>query len=158
MKVLSGLRPGELVFCVVLLLLSATAFWQSYAIEGFQSLSGPGFFPMAATCVMTICAGLILKDAMAARYQAQPPETSAIGYLFPPRFLVIVPMMVAFAALMPQVGFFLAAAAFIFAAILFLWRKNLLLSIAITLLSIGVIYVIFRILFSVVLPTGRLWQ
>lgn len=158
MKIIDGQRPGELDIGIVLLVFSVCAFWKSYAIEGFSSLTSSGVFPMLASGVMIISGIFILAKTARLPKSQENSETSAIGYLLPAKFVVFVPMMIAFAAAMPWVGFFPSAAGFIFIAISFLWRKNVIRTIFITLLSVCAIYVIFRLLFKVVLPTGVLWQ
>lgn len=158
MKIAEGSRPGDLVFTLILLAFSAWAFWQAYGISGFDSLSGPGVFPMLASGLMVLSALAILAKSLRNMSAARSPDTGFLPYLFPVRFLVFVPMMVAFAVAMPWIGFFLSAAGFVFASIAFLWRKNFVWTVMITALSIGGIYVVFRVIFQVVLPSGSVWQ
>lgn len=158
MKIILGRRPGELAIGIVLLAFSCWACWQSYRIEGFDSLSGSGVFPLLASSVMVVSGAFILAKSIKLPRAKEEAEASAVSYLFPLKFLVFVPLMVAFAAAMPALGFFTSAALFIFVAIYFLWRKNLLTTILVTAISICAIYVIFRVLFKVVMPAGALWQ
>jgi putative tricarboxylic transport membrane protein len=158
LKIIIGLRPGELAFVAVIVAFSGLAFWKAFEIDGFSSRSGPGVFPMVASAVMIISGIFIFIDALRKRASNRPTELSAFSYLFSSKFLAFVPMMVIFAVAMPWVGFFPAASGFIFAAISFLWHKNLILTIMVTALSSAAIYVIFRVLFQVVLPKGVLWQ
>ncbi|MEO0382555.1 MAG: tripartite tricarboxylate transporter TctB family protein [Pseudomonadota bacterium] len=158
MKVEQGPRPGEIVFSVCLLAFSGWALWQSYAISGLESLFGPGVFPMLASAVMVLSGLSILGRTLKERRGQSDNPSSVFAYLFPIRLIVFAPMMVAFAAAMPWIGFFPSAALFILASIAFLWRRNLIWTLAITALSVVAIYVIFRLVFQVVLPSGVLWS
>lgn len=158
MKIEEGTRPGDLVFTLILLTFSAWAFWQAYGISGFESLSGPGVFPMLASGLMFASAVAILAQSVGNASSPRNSEAGFFSYLFPFRFIVFVPIMIAFAVAMPWIGFFPSAAGFVFISIAFLWRKNILWTASITVLSIGAIYVIFRLIFQVVLPNGTVWQ
>lgn len=158
MKIIEGRRPGEVAIVIALLVFSGYAFWNSYAIDGFSSLTSAGVFPMLATGVMIISGIFIFAKSIKLPKHQDNSDTSAVGYLLPFKFVIFVPMMIAFAAAMPWIGFFPSAAVFIFFAISFLWRKNIVMTIFVTLISVCVIFVIFRLLFKVVLPTGVLWQ
>ena len=158
MKPVVNRRPGDLVFAAILLLLSAWAFWHSYSISRFESLSGPGVFPMLASGIMAICSFSTFVRTLSQRRESPAAVEGAFTYLFPFRFLLFATMMAIFAAAMPWVGFFPAAAGFIFLSIVFLWRRNLFWTALVTVISIGGVYLVFRIVFQVVLPTGALWQ
>lgn len=158
MKIEQRLHPGELVFSACLLVFSVWAFWQSYAISGLESLFGPGVFPMLASAVMILSGLAILVRALKERrLQSDDPEP-VLPYLFPLRLITFVPLMVAFAAAMPWIGFFPSAALFILASIAFLWRRNIVWTLTVTAISVVAIYVIFRLVFQVVLPSGVLWS
>lgn len=157
MKIEQGSRPGELVFAVALLAFSVWAAWQSYTISRFDSLSGPGVFPMLASAVMVLSGIAIAARALEKRRgQSRSPGPLA-PYLFPVRLVVFAAMMTAFAVAIPWVGFFPSAALFAFAAIAFLWRRGLVWALSITLIAVVAIYAIFRVVFQVVLPSGTVW-
>jgi hypothetical protein len=73
--------------------------------------------------------------------------------------VVLFTLLVAlYVAVIPGIGFLSASGGLLFVSIWTLWRKGPLWALAISLLSIGVIYLLFRIVFGVVLPGGSLWQ
>ena len=158
MKIAEGARPGDLVFTLVLLVFSTWAFWNAYGISGFDRYSGTGVFTMLASGLMFVSALAILVNSARNVRHSRTPQVGFLAYLFSLRFIVFVPMMIAFAISMPWVGFFPSAAGFVFFSIAFLWRQNLLWTGAITVASIGGIYVVFRVIFQVVLPSGSIWQ
>ena len=154
------LRPGEIAFALILLGFSLFAFSQAYGISGFSGMTTGGVMPMLATGVMTVSAGFILRDALA-RWRAGPgglrlAETAR--FLFPVRLLLFAALLAAYGAAIPRAGFLAASAAFLFVSIALLWRRGPLWAAGITALSILSVYVIFRLVFRVVLPTGTLWQ
>lgn len=52
--------PGELGFCLALLLFSLTAFYLSYGISGFSSWSSAGSLPLGASLVMCVSSLVII--------------------------------------------------------------------------------------------------
>jgi hypothetical protein len=52
--------PGESVFGLLMFLVSLVLFWQSYEISGFEALSSPGAFPMAASAMMAIASLIVV--------------------------------------------------------------------------------------------------
>lgn len=148
-------RPGELLFSVVLVVFSVAAFWQAYAISGFSGKTTPGVFPMLASGVMILSGLMILLSAA----RTPPSPGDAPGFftqVVSLNHIVLIGLVLGYVILMPLVGFVVSSALFLFCAFQFLWRKNPLVMLALTALSLGVIYVVFREVFQVVLPQGIL--
>jgi len=154
MKERSPLRPGELVFAILLAAFSALALWQAYRISGFTGLSTPGIFPMLASATMLIASAFILADALSRRRIESGAQTPVLTL----RLVVFVAMVAAYVFAMPWVGFMLSSAIFLFAGFTVLWRRSLLVSLALTAGTLAVIWIIFRLVFQVVLPRGTLLQ
>ncbi len=150
-------RPGELVFVILLLLASLWLFWQSVLISGFSGLSTPGVFPMLASGVMVISALWILRDT-AKRAPDGGGISRFVEQITPLRQVVMLGLVALYVALMPWLGFVVASGVFLIATISFLWRRNFFLTVGISALALGVIYLIFRVAFQVVLPRGTLLQ
>jgi hypothetical protein len=150
-------RPGELVFVVLLLLASLWLFWQSVLISGFSGLSTPGVFPMLASGVMVVSALWILRDTA-----RRAPDGGGINRFLeqvtPLRQVVMLGLVALYVAVMPWLGFVVASGLFLVAAIGFLWRRNIFLTAGLSAVALGVIYLIFRVAFQVVLPRGTLLQ
>lgn len=150
-------RPGELVFVVLLVLVSLWLFWQSVLISGFSGLSTPGVFPMLASGVMVVSALWILRDT--ARCTPDGGGFSRfVEQITPLRQGVMLGLVALYVAVMPWLGFVVASGLFLFATISFLWRRNLFLTAGISAVALGVVYLIFRVAFQVVLPRGTLFQ
>lgn len=151
-------QPGELVFSLAVLIFSLFAAWQAWTIAGFSSLSSAGVFPMIATFTMVV-SGLIIV-AQAAR--AQPAAERDVAARFfaevtPFRLIVFALMIVGYMLALEPAGFLISSFAFLFAGMAFLYRRNILISLVVSAFSLAVIYVVFRHVFSVVLPAGRLF-
>lgn len=152
------LRPGEQFFALLLVIFAGFVFWESYGISGFSGLTTGGVLPMLASGVMVVTALVTLSETL----RKQSPDKSGIrdvvSYLFPLRVVLFTVLVAVYVAIIPSVGFLFASGGLLFISIWVLWRKGPLWSLAISLLSIGVIYLLFRVVFSVVLPVGSLWQ
>ncbi|MCB1621292.1 MAG: tripartite tricarboxylate transporter TctB family protein, partial [Thiothrix sp.] len=118
------LHPGESVFGWLILLFSLFAFYQSYKIAGFSSLSSPGALPMAASAIMVVAACLIVIS----NFSRPHPETGGIKtfmtQVFPPTVAVFCGFILLFAILLESLGFILTAFLFLFASIWFLQKRG----------------------------------
>ena len=151
------LRPGELLFAVLITGFSALALWQAYEISGFSGLSTPGIFPMLAAATMLISALFILSDAGSRRSAGGSMEASPTRVLS--SRLVIVALLVAgYVLAMPYVGFMVCSSVFLFLSFAFLWRRRIWISLLLTAGTLAGIYLVFRMIFQVVLPRGSLLQ
>lgn len=151
-------RPGEMVFSLLLVVFSVTAFWQSYAISGFTGLSEPGVFPMLASATMLVSSLLILKDVVSKPENPEAGFTRFRQQIVPLRLVGVILLILAYVVAMPLLGFVASSAGFLFLSFWYLWRKGPLVSAALTVVSLAVIYFIFRQVFQVVLPQGSLTQ
>ena len=151
------LRPGELLFAVLVTGFSALALWQAYEISGFSGLSTPGIFPMLAAATMLISALFILTDAGSRRSAEGPMEASPTRVLS--SHLMVVALLVAgYVFAMPYVGFMVCSSVFLFLSFAFLWRRRIWISLLLTAGTLAGIYLVFRMIFQVVLPRGSLLQ
>ena len=149
-------RPGERTFLLALVVFSALALWEAYRISGFTSASGAGVFPMLA-------AGAMLATSLRLLAGARGPSDgrgaiAALRWLVPPRTLLFVVAAGTFIGLIPWLGFLPVAGAFLFATLAMNWRRGPLASAIVTLALLVVVWLVFRELFQVVLPTGTLWR
>ncbi|SOE17195.1 tripartite tricarboxylate transporter TctB family protein [Hoeflea halophila] len=150
-------RPGELAFICLLTLFSAAALWQAYGISGFSGLSQPGVFPMLAAATMLASCLFILASTLRTRSSREPGESVVFWRdVLPVRLLVILAMVALYLYAMPWLGFVIASGLFLFASFAYLWRKNALISLALSAGSLAAVYFLFRIVFEVVLPQGKL--
>jgi hypothetical protein len=156
MKLPRKIRPGELTFTFILLILSLIAFYEAYQISGFSGLTSGGVLPMLASGVMLVSGIFIVKDALHRRPSARYTLAETAGFLFSPRLLLFATLLALYAAAIPWLGFIAASSGFLFISIAFLWRRGFFWSISVTVIAIAVIYVIFRLAFKVILPLGSL--
>lgn len=144
-------RPGEMVFNVVLVLGSLVLLWSAYGISGFEALSAPGVIPMVASAVMLVCAGLALRDTL--RKPATTTETVARNIL-PMPVIVTILAILGYALALRPLGFLPTSVVFLTGLIAYLTRYSLLRSALLSVLIVGVIYLLFRIVFTVLMPPG----
>lgn len=144
-------RPGEAVFAILMLALSLFLLWSAYGISGFEALSAPGTVPMATTLVMVIAAAMIALRTL--RLPMISGETF-MQQILPPVLIVMALMLMAYGVLMKPLGFLPTSALFLIVAIKLLWRRNWGMTLAVALGALIAIYVIFRIVFTVLMPSG----
>lgn len=144
-------KPGETLFGFLMLAVSIGLLWQSYSISGFDALSSPGTFPMAASAVMVITACIICFQNV----KLSTPATASFSEIILPKIVaVMIGMVFVFAVLIDSAGFILTALVFLFSAIKVLHRSSVKRTLLLTLLILVLIYVVFRLIFKVVLPEG----
>ena len=150
-------RPGDILFLLVLLGLGVLAIREAQRLGGFANLSGPGLFPMLASTVMVAS---LLAITWRRLRQGEPLAgiRRFVHDVMPLRLVVVTALIGAYVAVMPELGFMVASGLFLFVMLLYLWRRSFWLALAVTAVSLLAIQVIFRLVFQVVLPTGRLWQ
>ena len=149
-------QPGESVFGYLILVISLLILHQSYAISGFSSVSSAGVFPMIASFAMAVsAAAIILKNRTLA---APDPALGFLRRVAPPAVVVFTLLIGAYMLTLEPLGFLLSSFLFLFLSMLYLERRNPLLLAVISAVSLGIIYLIFRTAFSVVLPQGWLFR
>jgi len=144
-------RPGERIFTLVLLGGSLTLLWSAYGISGFEALSAPGSVPMATTAVMVVAALMVLRATWARPLVAG--ETVARDIL-PKTVIIFAGLLVAYGLALKPLGFLPTSAAFLIAAIKILSGRGWLWVFTVALSSLLVIWLIFRIVFTVLMPAG----
>lgn len=144
-------RPGELTFGVMMFAVSLFLLWNAYGISGFEALSAPGSVPMATTLVMAVTAGIIVYRT--ARLPVDTTESIARDIL-PVVVLVFAAFLVAYGLLLRPLGFLPTSALFLFAAIKILAKRGWAWTLVISIGSLAVIWLIFRIVFTVLMPAG----
>lgn len=139
--------PGEALFCWALVLLGAGVTWQARGIGFFDSPSAAGVFPVAAGLAMTLGA---LVAAMAATRRAAP----GVGQVLPRDVAAIGVLVLAYMAGLEAAGFVVASFLFLLLAIGWLQRGRWLRAALVAAAAVGLVYVVFRLGFRVVLPRG----
>ena len=144
-------RPGELGFALVLLVASIALLWSAYGISGFEALSAPGTVPMATTLVMVITAlAVVLRTAPLPRVSGETLSRD----ILPGVVIVFVLFLLAYALLLRPLGFLPTSALFLIAAIKILSRRSWAFTLTVALGSLILIWLIFRIVFTVLMPSG----
>jgi putative tricarboxylic transport membrane protein len=153
---------GETMFIALLVLFSAFMLWTAYGISGFTSLTSAGAFPMVATLVMLVSAGIALRDTTRLP-RADAAEGEGLVAQFRRQLVpaVVVWFTVAIAVYMialERVGFLIASYLFLVASMRLLGSTRWVLNLVVSAVCLAAIYVIFQTVFAVVLPTGTLLQ
>jgi hypothetical protein len=144
-------RPGELLFTVVLVIFSAILLWNAYKISGFETLSGAGSVPMGTAAAMFISACVILLRT--GKLKRATDETM-MQDITPPLVIVLALFLIAYSLLLTPLGFLPTSALFLITAIKLLSKRSWGYSIVVSLGSLTLIYLIFRIVFTVLMPAG----
>ena len=147
-------RPGELVFAVLLSGASLFLLWNAWGIEnsfGPNGLSSPRAIPLAATAAMLISA--LLVTLKTARLPLDRAET-VMEDILPVTVILFAALLICYGLLLRSLGFLPTSALFLIVAIKLLARRGWLWTVGISLSSLVVIWLIFRIVFSVLMPSG----
>lgn len=144
-------KPGEMAFAIFLALASLYLFYNAFGISGFTALSGAGAIPMATTFAMGVAAIITLWRT--ARLPVDPAMTFKSDIL-PIRVAVIAAFLILYAIALKPIGFLPTSAVFLIASIKYLGRRSWMFSIGIGLFSLFAIYLVFRIVFTVLMPAG----
>lgn len=144
-------RPGELAFALILTFASLLLLYSAYGISGFDALSAPGSVPMATTLAMMISAGIVaLKTA---RLPVITSESFSKDIL-PILVILFIGFLVIFGTMLKPIGFLPTAALFLIVGIKVLARKGWGYTFLVALGSLVLIWIVFRIVFTVLLPAG----
>lgn len=145
------ISAGEKVCNAVLFAVSLILLWQAYAISGFSSLSSPGALPMAVAFVMVLSSGKILLDNIRT---ATRDETLFFRDILPPAIIVMMLFIAGYAVLLVPLGFLPTSFLFLALSIFYLRSGGIGFAITVSLGSLVAIYLIFRIVFTVLMPSG----
>ena len=142
--------PGEQIFALFLAAISLFLFYTAYQISEFEALSAPGSFPMFATGVMAITALLIALKSI------RLPASEAHGWrAIVPGFVVfMIVMMVFYALALKPIGFLPTSFVFLTVSTRVMQRGTVARAALISALSLALVYVVFRLIFSVLMPEG----
>lgn len=144
-------RPGEAGFAMLMLAASLYLLWTAYGISGFDALSGPGTVPMFITAIMAVSALIILLRTL----PLPKVEGESLGRdIAPPIVAIFAGLLVAYALLLKPLGFVPTSALFLPIAIKILSKRSWGFAIGIGLGSLVLIWLIFRIVFTVLMPEG----
>jgi hypothetical protein len=144
-------RPGELGFAIFLTLASLYLLYEAYGISGFQALSAPGAIPMATTFVMAVTAIIIaIRTAPLPRVATETIRQDILPVLV----IAFVGLLIAFGVLLKPLGFLPTALLFLVASIKLLGRKGWGYTLAVSVGSLVIIWIVFRVVFTVLLPPG----
>jgi putative tricarboxylic transport membrane protein len=144
-------RPGEVIFNAAVVAVSLFLFYTAYGISGFEALSGAGSVPMVTTGIMVVASVVILLQSL-----RKPPvisETVAHDIL-PLPVVAIVALILGYAVLLKPLGFIPTSFLFLVLAIRLLGRRSLIWSAGMAVVSVIGIYIVFRLVFTVLMPPG----
>ncbi|WP_106745419.1 tripartite tricarboxylate transporter TctB family protein [Yoonia maritima] len=147
----SNRRAGELGFAVIMLIASVGLLWNAYGISGFEALSAPGAIPMATTLVMSISALIVVVRT--ASLPRVTTETLAKDIL-PIVVILFVCLLIGYAVLLRPLGFLPTSALFLIIGIKLLSKRSWRFTLTVSLGSLLAIWLIFRIVFTVLMPAG----
>jgi hypothetical protein len=147
-------RPGELAFAALLVLASLYLLRDAWGIEnsfGPNGLSSPRAIPVAATAVMLLSAALVLRQTVR---RPRDRGQSLTRDILPPVVLLFAALLLGYGLLLVPLGFLPTSALFLIVAIKRLGKRGWGWTLAVALGSLLMIWLVFRIVFSVLMPTG----
>lgn len=154
--------PGELVYSCLMVMLSAFLLWTAFGISGFKSSTSAGSFPMAAAATMLVCSLIFVAQTARARLAEGEMGESLPGHfvrrIAPPVLLWMTLAIVVYMLSLERVGFIVSSYLFLAIGMRILGGRRWVLNLAVSAACLAAIYVVFQTAFSVVLPTGSLWQ
>lgn len=142
---------GEIAFNAMLFIFSLVLLASAYGIAGFSSLSSPGALPMAVAFAMVVSSGLILLDNFR---NSQRDSTQFIRDILPPAVIVMMLFITGYALLLVPLGFLPTSLLFLVISILYLRRGGVVFAVGVSLFALIVVYIIFRLIFTVLMPSG----
>jgi hypothetical protein len=144
-------KPGEAAFAVLIAASSLFLLYSAYGISGFEALSAPGAIPMAAAATMSVAAVIVTLKTLR---KPTGGDGAFLRDVLPLNVIIVMAMLVAYSLFLKPLGFLPTSALFIVASIKLLSRRSWMFSLSTGLLSLLVIYLLFRIVFTVLMPTG----
>lgn len=147
-------RPGEVFFAAFLCVASLGLLWSAYGIEnpfGPNGLSAPRSIPVAATLAMVIAAAIITFKTV--KLPLDQAETLTRDIL-PITVVLFTLLLIGYGILLRPLGFLPTSALFLIVGIKLLAKRGWLWTLTVSLTSLIVIWLIFRIVFSVLMPSG----
>ena len=144
-------QPGEVAFALFILICSIGLLVSAYGISGFKALSAPGSVPMATTAVMVVAAVLVMVKTL------RMPAASGLSFwhdVLPLRIIVLMAMMGAFGFAFKTLGFLPTAGVFLILSMKYLGKRGWAKTTVIALGSLVAIWIVFRVVFTVLLPSG----
>ena len=151
--------PGEKGFAVFLLAFGAFFLWQSVVLYGeHPGADSAGAVPMFVSALIVILAlAIIITDRKAPSVNkglaAGEVLKKTLGYMFQKDVLVEMVLILAYCiALNFGLGFYIATPVFLWVSMCYLMRKDYVKNILWTALCMAFIVIVFRFIFSVMLP------
>jgi len=147
-------RPGEMLFAIIMVLISGYLVWTAWGIEnpfGPNGLSSPRSIPLATTTVMALSALLIV--AKTARLPLDQTET-ILRDILPVTVVLFAVFLVLYGVLLKPLGFLPTSGLFLVVAIKVLAHRGWVWTVSVSLFSLLLIWLIFRIVFTVLMPSG----
>lgn len=155
-------RAGEVSFCALMLALSTFLLWACINISGFKSYASAGSFPMAASLLLVICALIILVKTVLKPLQPLAGGGSLVRQFFqqiaPPVVVWTGVAITLYMVTLDWIGFVPSSYLFLIVAMRILGGMRIGLNLLVSAVVLSAIYVVFDTAFSVVLPTGTVWQ
>ncbi|MBQ6773999.1 MAG: tripartite tricarboxylate transporter TctB family protein [Synergistaceae bacterium] len=148
------LKPGEKVFAFILLLIGCLALYLSINLWfSISTHKAPRISSAAVVPVIVSSLWVLISLCIVIKNFRIESESLTLRYILPPNVLIILALIIIYcAALLMGVRFYIASPVFLYASMSCLMRKDYIRNIIITGLVTALIILVFRIVFSIVLP------
>ena len=148
------LKPCEKVFAFILLLIGCLALYLSINLWfGISTHKAPRISSAAVIPVIASSLWVLISLCKVIKNFRHESESSSLSYIMPLNVLIILSLIIIYcAALLMGVRFYIASPVFLYASISCLMRRDYIRNLVITGLVMIFIVLVFRIVFSIVLP------
>jgi putative tricarboxylic transport membrane protein len=146
--------PGERGFTFLLFLVSLCLLYFAYGIAGFESLSSAGALPLFATSIMVVTSASAFLRSLRGAPPAQGFGSSFFALILPPTIGVYCLLITIYALAYDNLGFLPSSFAFLVAGFFILHRRGIGRSVALAFVLLVPVYLLFKIIFEVQLPSG----
>ena len=148
------MKKADIGVGIGLLILSVWVFLKSNTYrQTVIYIYGPNFFPQLLSIIMSICAIILIIRAFQGKALSQKDRIDSQGFI---RMIISIAMCIGYLLVMQVIGFTMSTCVFLFILMFFLhhkgWINRTIVCIAVSL----IVWVIFRYLLVIPIPTGML--
>jgi hypothetical protein len=151
-RLMSGVNIAQTVAGLALVAVGGIAIYGGMQLPyGSLRAPGPGMMPVAVGFGLIVVG--LLTSVLFSRSVSPVESNSGKEHVVLPVWLASA-LLLAFTILIPILGFYTASFIFTASAVVASRQMHPLLAVVVSALTIGVLYVIFKIMFDVILPSG----
>lgn len=146
------MKKADIGTGIGLIILSAWIFWYASAYsKATIYYYGPNFFPQAIAIATSICAIILILNAVRGKSLENPERIELKGFI---RMVVAILICIGYLFLMQVVGFTIGTCIFLYVLMMFIGQRGIKKRIVSSLAVSLIVWAIFRYFLVIPLPTG----